>query len=280
MTIQLRQGDEPSWHEWISGNLARGCDPRDMHSRMVAAGWHDPDASAALAAASALAPTMGGGHHRALPVVPLPGTIRCDGQDIRVMVRLDSPAVAVCENVLSNTECDALLTYALERGLRPSTVVDEVSGQEVPHPERTSAGLMVRRAETPLVDRIERRLAELTQWPTANGEGLQILRYRNGQEYRPHFDSFPESAGGAIHTSRGGQRVNTVLVYLRRPERGGATVFPQGGLTICPAPGSAILFRNVDGKGHRDPASLHAGQPVEHGEKVILTYWQRAGSFG
>jgi prolyl 4-hydroxylase len=105
---------------------------------------------------------------------------------------------------------------------------------------------------------------------------LQILRYRKGQEYRPHFDSFPDGAGGAVHTARGGQRVNTVLVYLQSPEAGGGTAFPACGLTVCPQPGSAVIFRNVDGTGRRDPASLHAGLPVVHGEKVVMTYWQRA----
>ena len=158
-------------------------------------------------------------------------------------------------------------------------MVDELSGQNVPHPERSSAGVMLARAETGLIDRLERRLAALTDWPIANGEGLQILRYRKGQEYRPHFDSFPDGAGGAVHTARGGQRVNTVLVYLQSPEAGGGTAFPACGLTVCPQPGSAVIFRNVDGTGRRDPASLHAGLPVVHGEKVVMTYWQRAGPY-
>lgn len=274
----MRQA-EPSWQEWIVSNLVAGCDPADMQARMIAAGWSDADARAALASGIAhvfpgLAPSA-----VALPVVPGMGTIRCDGRDIPVVLRLTSPAVALCENVVSPTECAELLAYAQERGLNPSTVVDEASGQNVPHPERTSAGLMLRRAETALIERIERRLAELTAWPLANGEGLQILRYRQGQEYRAHFDSFPDGAGGAVHTARGGQRVNTVLVYLQSPEAGGGTAFPASGLTVCPRPGSAVIFRNVDLAGRRDPASLHAGLPVGHGEKVVMTYWQRAEAF-
>lgn len=270
---------EPSWQEWIVSNLAAGCDPADMQVRMIAGGWSEPDAKAALSSGIAqvfpqlVTPVV------ALPVVPATGTMRCDGRDIAVVLGLASPAVALCENVLSAAECAELLNYAHERGLRPSTVVDESTGQEMPHPERTSAGVMLRRAETPLIDRIERRLAELTAWPIANGEGLQILRYRKGEEYRAHFDSFPDGAGGAVHTARGGQRVNTVLVYLQSPEVGGATAFPGAGVTVCPQAGSAVIFRNVDMTGCRDPASLHAGLPVEQGEKVVMTYWQRAGAF-
>lgn len=273
------QAVEPSWHEWIVGNLSAGCDPADMEGRMLAAGWNEADAKTALSSGIAkvlphlLTPAI------ALPVVPEAGTIRCDGRDIAVTLRLESPAVAVCANMLSAAECAELLDYAHGRGLTPSTVVDETSGREVPHPERTSAGLMLRRAETALIDRIERRLAELTAWPVENGEGLQILRYRADEEYRAHFDSFPDGAGGAIHTARGGQRVNTILVYLQSPKAGGGTIFPRCGLTACPEPGAAVIFRNVDTAGRRDPASLHAGLPVKQGEKVVMTYWQRAFTF-
>lgn len=273
------QGSEPSWQEWIASNLSAGCDPADMQVRMIAAGWNEADARAALATGiaqvfpSLTAPVV------ALPVVPDTGMIRCEGREIKVILRLASPAVALCENVLSSAECAELLAYAHDRGLHRSTVVDEASGENLPHPERTSSGVMLKRAETALIDRIEHRLAALTNWPVANGEGLQILHYREGQEYRAHFDSFPGGAGGAVHTARGGQRVNTVLVYLQSPEAGGGTAFPSSGLTVCPQPGSAVIFRNVDVKGRRDPASLHSGLPVMQGEKVVMTYWQRAGMF-
>ena len=43
------QGAEPSWQEWIASNLSAGCDPADMQGRMIAAGWNEADARAALA---------------------------------------------------------------------------------------------------------------------------------------------------------------------------------------------------------------------------------------
>lgn len=272
---------DPSWNDWIAVNLRSGCDPSDMQARMVAAGWGKTAAIAALADGIAQAfPDLSGAPAQVLlPYLPECGVALCDGRTIRTALRLAEPAVALCDNLLSQAECAEMMDLAGSRGLLPSTVVDEASGAAIPHPERTSAGVMFQRAETPLVARIEQRLANLTQWPRENGEGLQILRYRKGQEYRPHFDSFPGGAGGGRHTARGGQRVNTVLVYLKSPLRGGGTCFPEAGLTLCPPPGSAILFRNVDAAGARAPTSLHAGLPVVEGEKVVLTYWQRADAF-
>jgi len=82
------------------------------------------------------------------------------------------------------------------------------------------------RGEAPLVAAIEQRIAELLCWPVENGEGLQILRYRPGAEYRPHHDYFdPQHAGTARILERGGQRVGTLVVYLNTPQGGGATTF-------------------------------------------------------
>ncbi len=61
-----------------------------------------------------------------------------------------------------------------------------------------------------------------------NGEGLQVLRYGPGAEYRPHYDYFdPEQPGTPAILKRGGQRVASLVMYLNTPTRGGATTFPD-----------------------------------------------------
>ena len=50
--------------------------------------------------------------------------------------------------------------------------------------------------ETPLIERIEQRIADLVDMPAHYGEGLQVLHYQPGQQYEPHFDWFdPEHHG-------------------------------------------------------------------------------------
>jgi hypothetical protein len=46
---------------------------------------------------------------------------------------------------------------------------------------------------SPACAEIERRLSEWTMIPVENGEGIQVLRYQNGQEYKPHFGTSPIS---------------------------------------------------------------------------------------
>lgn len=266
------------WRDWVFTNVRAGCDHADMAQRMVAAGW------IASAAAEAIAFASKPQEHPVTPCVrpelPLIGVSQIEEQSVAVTMRLAAPAIAVCENVLSAEECEQLIAYAELRGLLPSTVVDETDGSAVPHPERSSTGVMLARVETDLVTKIERRLATLTSWPIDHGEGLQILRYAPGQEYRPHFDAFPDGRAGDVHRAKGGQRVNTILVYLRSPECGGGTVFPNLGLTLRPQRGAAIMFHNVDASGNRANETLHGGEIVQAGEKIVLTYWQREEAYG
>ena len=76
-----------------------------------------------------------------------------------------------------------------------------------------------------------------------------------------------------------GNRTRTVCVYLNAVEAGGATTFPVPGLSIDPLPGRAVVFDNLTHDGSPDPDSLHAGTPVEAGEKWLATLWIRQGRY-
>jgi prolyl 4-hydroxylase len=111
-----------------------------------------------------------------------------------------------------------------------------------------------------------------------HGEGLQILRYRPGAEYRPHFDYFdPQHSGTARILERGGQRVGTLVIYLNTPDGGGGTTFPDAGLEVAPVRGNAVFF-SYD-RAHASTRTLHGGAPVTAGEKWVATKWLREGVF-
>jgi prolyl 4-hydroxylase len=112
--------------------------------------------------------------------------------------------------------------------------------------------------------------------PVDHGEGLQILHYLPGQQYEPHYDWFdPEQPGFAAITAKGGQRIASLVMYLNTPDGGGATAFPEIGLTVTALRGSAVYFAYDTG----DTTSLHAGLPVTKGEKWIATKWLRERPF-
>ena len=109
-------------------------------------------------------------------------------------------------------------------------------------------------------------------------EQLQVIRYVEGGEYRPHFDSYdPTTERGARCTAGRGQRTHTALLYLSDDVVGGATTFPALDLSVRPRTGTMVCFENCEpGTNRRDRRSLHAGAPVERGEKWVATLWFRS----
>ena len=131
-------------------------------------------------------------------------------------------------------------------------------------------------SETPLVQRLEARIAALTHWPVAKGEGLQVLHYSTGAEYVPHYDFFaPEQPGSQFSLKRGGQRVATLIVYLNTVEEGGETIFPKLNLKVKAIQGNALYFSYTNSKNELDRNTFHGGAPVVQGDKWIMTKWMR-----
>lgn len=180
------------------------------------------------------------------------------------------PEIHHFPGLLTMEEC-AHLANAASDLLAPAVVVDPRTGRNVPHPIRSSDGAVIGPMRESLVVRaINQRLAAITATDIAQGEALTILRYRPGQEFRPHFD--------AIGNARN-QRTKTVLIYLNEGFTGGETQFPKLGVTIRPKAGDAIAFTNTLADDATDPQSIHAGLPVTQGVKWLATRWIRKRPF-
>ncbi len=194
-------------------------------------------------------------------------------REIKVLMRMESPFILYLDNVLDNEECDSLISLSKDC-LQPSYVIDPKTGEEQKAAGRTSKGMYFNLNENALISTIERRVAEIINFPIENGEGLQVLNYQNGEQYKPHYDYFPESK---IDFSKGGQRVGTLLIYLNDVPNGGETIFPKAGLSFVPKKGTAIYFQYGNSKGQVDHRSLHSSSPVLMGEKWVATKWIRQG---
>ena len=203
--------------------------------------------------------------------------VSCDSFEMKQIC--ESPRVYLVENFLTALECDYVIEKASPE-LERSTVLGEEEAGEIDD-RRTSQGMFFPSNPSSLILRsIERKIAEMTKIPIANGEGLQVLHYDEGGEYQPHYDYFtPSMPGGAETLKRGGQRVVSFLIYLNTPEEGGETLFPRANIRVTPKKGNAIFFYNVTPDGKVDPCSFHGGAPVIKGEKWIVTKWLREGVF-
>ena len=270
--------------KWIVAQAEAGCRPEDVLASMRASGWAEDVAIQALE--TTLTQRL---EQLGLPVpsapVPVPepaldaqpASILALDREVQIISTLRLPRVVVFGGLLSIEECDGLVALASTRLARSETVDNQTGGSEV-NPARTSDGMFFERGEFALIDRIERRVAALLNWPLDHGEGLQVLRYRPGAEYKPHHDYFdPTQPGAATILQRGGQRVGTLIMYLSTPERGGATVFPDAGMDVAAVKGNAVFF-SYD-RAHHATRTLHGGAPVLAGEKWVATKWMREGVF-
>lgn len=196
---------------------------------------------------------------------------------VNILATMRRPNLTVLAGFLSDDECDALIAAAIPSMVRSTTLGLDGSDAQNSYSGRTSSGMFFRRGETELCERIEARIAALVNWPVINGEGLQVLHYAPGAEYKPHNDYFDKSLPGtAAVLSRGGQRVGTLIMYLNTPEQGGGTVFPNVGVEVAPIKGNALFFSYDDDV---TSLSLHGGSPVIAGQKWVATKWLRTSEF-
>lgn len=193
--------------------------------------------------------------------------------------------IFVIHNFLTPEECDWIVDHAKPR-LSRSSVVDSATGGGEISDVRTSSGMFFSRAESDVIAAVEERIAQWTMVDAGQGEGIQVLDYKNAQKYDPHFDYFFHEAG----TRNGGNRLLTVLMYLTDVEEGGETVFPNvaapedqrqpqfsecamRGLAVKPRKGDASIFWSITTAGTVNSGSLHGSCPVIRGEKFSATKW-------
>lgn len=278
----MSQPISPELREWLVSQLAAGHSVPALRASMRAAGWQDAATDLALAQLEAGFPHVEVARPRRteMPGPDLEGApLYIDAGDRRVQVlqTMRHPRVVVFGNLLSPEECEGLIAAARVR-LARSLTVETRTGGEVLNVDRTSEGMFFERGENDIVTRLEQRIAALLRWPVEFGEGLQILRYAPGAQYRPHYDYFdPGEPGTPTILKRGGQRVATLVMYLQEPGQGGATTFPDVGLEVAPVRGTGVFFSYEE----PDPATrtLHGGAPVLAGEKWVATKWLREREF-
>ncbi|GKV08633.1 hypothetical protein SLEP1_g20237 [Rubroshorea leprosula] len=202
------------------------------------------------------------------------------------------PRAFIYKGFLSPEECDHLIDLAKDK-LQKSMVADNDSGESVESEVRTSSGMFLSKHQDEVVADIEARISAWTFLPEENGESIQILHYKHGEKYEPHFDFFHDKANQEL----GGHRVATVLMYLSDVESGGETVFPNSeekftqqkddtwsecakkGHAVKPRKGDALLFFSLHPDATTDNYSLHGSCPVIKGEKWSATKWIHVRSF-
>jgi prolyl 4-hydroxylase len=295
---------QPDLRRWFHDMIGRRTGRDELLRALLAAGYQKRMAEDAVAAALAAIPAPAPAPEPAPSPVPevtatavptevnldarafsaqlaqTPNAFEAGDRAVSMLFALASPRIILFGDLLAPAECDELIALSRTKLARSSVVNAETGNYDI-HPHRTSSGTHFARGENALIQRIERRIAELVQCPVERGEPLQILHYQPGGEYKPHFDYFdPAQPGNEQVLAHGGQRVATLVMYLNDVEAGGSTVFPEVGIDVLPRRGNGVYFAYCTEDGRLDARTLHGGSPVAAGEKWIATKWFRQRAYG
>ena len=208
-----------------------------------------------------------------------PTTLARIGGDVRNRLRANGQAIDrggtkadlfVVPGFLSRRECKRLVRV-IERKIGPSELFrgTEIDGF------RTSSTHFFDRGDPETLE-LEQKIDGLLGLDHRFAEVTQGQRYLSTQQFKHHYDYFTISEPyWAQERRRGGQRTWTAMVYLNQPEDGGATDFPELGLSVAPETGTLLTWNNMDREGRPNPATMHAGTPVSAGKKYVITQWYR-----
>lgn len=266
---------DTQWSGWLSENVARGCNTEellaillrnafDIRSIRSAMGEHFPEHSPLVHAAERRAPAPVDLATISNPRLAQPGSCA---------VRVDTPKLQLytLPGFLSDGECDEVVNL-IHQHLRPSTITLP-SNDKYFRTSRTSDLSLI---QSPVVSKLDVKIAQTLGFSLKYSEGIQAQRYDVGQEFKPHTDYFePGTEEYAQHGGARGNRTWTFMVYLNEVEGGGATHFVALDRSFSPVKGTALAWNNLLADGTVNPDTLHAGMPVSAGHKVIITKWFR-----
>ena len=180
----------------------------------------------------------------------------------------DDPRITIHRGLFSAAEC-RYLTLLGTPWLERAMVIDEATGAGVIDAIRDAdTSSFPPLAEDLVVQQINACIAAASGTDKAWGEPLTILRYRPGQQYRPHHDAGAQAA-----------RHWTALIWLNDDNEGGETDFPDVGVRVKGGVGDLLLFHNVTRDGLPDPRMMHAGLPVTSGVKWMASRWIRGEDY-
>ncbi|MGE8078262.1 2OG-Fe(II) oxygenase [Peribacillus loiseleuriae] len=191
--------------------------------------------------------------------------IKTEDREINIIARLEEPLIVILGNVLSDEECDELIRLSKDKMHR-----SKIGATHDVNEIRTSSSMFFQENENDTITNIEKRIASIMNIPIEHGEGIQILKYTPGQEYKAHFDFFTST-----NKATNNNRISTMVMYLNDLEHGGETFFPKLNFSVSPQKGMAVYFEYFYNDESVNELTLHGGAPVITGEKWVATQWMR-----
>lgn len=186
-------------------------------------------------------------------------------------------SVTGIDDLLTEQEAKYLIGAADRSGTCKRSKVVSKDNKNVDSDARTSTTCFLDKGGDEVIKCIEEKIAAVAKRPVSHLEPLQLTRYTEGQQYKPHFDFFTKG-----HKKGDRQRTATLFTYVQGIDEGcgGATVFSElktdnKPLRVHPKTGNAVLWDNLKADGSGNAMTRHGGEPVtcSHVEKIGLNAW-------
>ncbi|KRY72314.1 Prolyl 4-hydroxylase subunit alpha-2, partial [Trichinella pseudospiralis] len=157
------------------------------------------------------------------------------------------------------------------RTLRRATVHNKETGQLEHASYRISKSAWLKEHEHPVVERIVKRIHDMTNLNMETAEDLQIANYGLGGHYDPHFDHARRDEVDPYEHGHG-NRIATALFYK---EEVNAFKSLNTGNRIATVLfyGDAAFWFNLKPNGEGDMSTRHAACPVLAGVKWVANKW-------
>ena len=255
------------WTQWLRESMKMGVDLVELLEKLRKQGFTD---KAIAAGFDAVRPKNDCTEESFSP--PL---LRRNPPGLR---RFDDPRVElyVYDGFLSRRECERLVGL-IDHHLRPSTVSFDNGDKGF----RTSQTSHLSHLRSPVALGIDEKICKTLGIRADYSEGIQAQRYDVGQQFKPHWDYFPPDSD--VYRRLAGIRGNrtwTFMVYLNEGMEGGATRFTRIDHAVQPRLGMAVIWNNLKLDGTPNEATMHCGEPVTAGHKLIITKWFRVHGDG
>lgn len=265
--------DFPDWLEWLNTNFQRQCEVPELTNILLQNGFSRQSIDAAIFAAQSSTKSLHEPQFNKIDYLKLSQphftqtNYSCPVHQI-VNTKLQ---LYLIYDFLSSNDCDALVEMSKAR-LTPSTVANPEEDKEY----RTNQTAHFPLNHNPIISSVDNKISDCLGIDKSYGEPSQIQHYGIGHQYKKHHDFFfPNNKVHQRYLGRQGNRTWTFMVYLNDVNKGGATRFLAIEQNISPQKGLAVVWNNRYPNGQLNYDSLHAGLPIEDGEKTILTKWFR-----
>ena len=263
----------PDWLAWLDDGLRRKCDPRELRDILIKNHFALDDIQAAMG--SLYQPPADGVVPRVVTLTPEAYQALANVKLTRTAQRVptDLAQIYLIDDFLTPAECEHVMGLSHGR-LDPSGIprqeLEENKGF------RTSSTCQLMFTDDAFVPQLGARTAAALGLNPSYSEGMQLQHYAVGQQYKAHYDFFvPHSDDYPIFAAGRGNRTWTFMIYLNDVPQGGGTRFHKLDLTFTPKKGRAIVWNSLTPEGKPNMYTLHSGEPVLEGTKMVVTEWFR-----